>query len=237
MFAGVDPYLSQRRSLRLTALDQPIAAVSGTTSIWVAARGLTSRPSTIQAPHAKRNGNQIKAGPLLEVLQRVAEVTEPQPATAIVFGGETPYSARVCDLFDQAFKARLSFVIANENPNYFSELASQFEASSVPISIQAVCSGLRALKPIGGSSESVELPSLEGGVVVVSTETVLDGLKKRPTSSTRTLDCISQQQTLMNQSQNCRTFLRGKPDLLACTKPRGSMCPRTNNSTPSTTTI
>ena len=166
MFAGVDPYLSQRRSLRLTALDQPIAAVSGTTSIWVAARGLTSRPSTIQA-HTPREWNQIKAGPLLEVLQRVAEVTEPQPATAIVFGGETPYSARVCDLFDQAFKARLSFVIANENPNYFSELASQFEASSVPISIQAVCSGLRALKPIGGSSESVELPSLEGGGVVV----------------------------------------------------------------------
>ena len=169
MHSIIGPHLSQRRSLRLTALDEPIGTISPTTSVWIAAKGLLSRPSTVRA-HTWREWNQVFAVPLLESMRRVAEVTEPQPATAVIFGGEDPYTNTVCNLLDQAFKGRLSFVIASTRPDDFSDLASQFEGSLVPISLPAVCSGLRAMKPPIDYYESVELPHLDGGEVVVPPE-------------------------------------------------------------------
>ena len=107
------------------------------------------------------------AGPLSDAMRGLAEATEPNPVTAIIFGGEASYTNTVCDLLDQAFKSRLSFVIANDSPEELSGLASKFEGTSVAISLPAVCSGLRSLNRPGDISESVELPCLGGGLVEV----------------------------------------------------------------------
>ena len=89
------------------------------------------------------------------------------PVTAVIFGGENSYTNTVCNLLDQAFKSRLSFVIACENPDEYSALASQFEATSVAISLPAACSGIRSMNYPSDPSESMDLPSLEGGVEIV----------------------------------------------------------------------
>ena len=162
LFSGVSPYLSKRTSLRITALDQPVGIVSPSSCIWIAARGLHTSPSTVRT-HAWREWNQVMAGPLADTMRKMAEVTEPTPVTAVIFSGEESYTDTVCSLLDQAFKSRINFVIANERPDDFAPLASQFEGTSVAISLPAVCSGLRSMRPPEGPSETMELPSFGGG--------------------------------------------------------------------------
>ena len=157
MYSKVEPFLAKRKSLRLTALDEPFAVVSPTASVWVAAKGLSSRPSTIQA-HTWREWNQVKAQPLLRVISSLAQTTEPNPVTAVVLGGETEYVGTVCELLDQAFKDRLSFVFANDASNVFSDLVSKFEGTDVFISLPAICGGLRSLIPQTGTVEETVLP-------------------------------------------------------------------------------
>ena len=166
MASKLEPILSTLKSFRLTALDQPIGPVSTTSSILVAAKGLTSRPSTIRS-NTWREWNQLMVGPLSETIRRLAEVTEPNPATAVIFGREAGYTDTVCNLLDQAFKSRLSFVFANERPDIFEGLALSFEGTSVAISLPAICSAIRSQIPEGDVTESVDLPRLEGGIATV----------------------------------------------------------------------
>ena len=166
LYSSVSPYLSTRTSLRITPLDQPVGTVSPSSCIWVAARGLDSSPSTVRTK-SWREWNQVMATPLSDTMRRIAEATEPNPVTAVIFSGEASYTDTVCSLLDQAFKSRIEFVIANERPDEFASIVSQFEASSVMISLPAVCSGLRSINPPENTSESMELPSFDGGVVVV----------------------------------------------------------------------
>ena len=166
IYSSAHPVLAEKKSLRLTALEEPLISISPVTSIWVAARGLASRPSTIRG-RTWREWNQTKANPLSRVLSDVAQVTEPQPATAVILGGEEEYVRTVCNLLDQAFGDRLVFVFANEQRGTFSPLISQFDGTEVAISLPAICAGLRDMgKRIGDVSEVV-LPNLEGGVVKV----------------------------------------------------------------------
>lgn len=166
MYASAGPHLAERKSLRLTALDEPLSSVSPTTCIWVAANGLSSRPSTIET-HTWREWNQSKARPLLRVMSELAQVTEPYPATAVIFGGDGEYVQTVCNLLDQAFGARLSFVFANELPGTYSNLITQFEGTAVSISLPEVCAGLRALETEAGEVQEILLTDHDGGVVMV----------------------------------------------------------------------
>ena len=166
MYSRVSSHLSQKKSLRLSALDQAVGTISPASCVWIAAKGLSSRPSTIRA-HTWREWNQARAGALSDTMRRLAEITEHNPVTAVILGGENSYVATVCNLLDQAFKNRLSFVIACANPDQYSELAAQFEAASVAISLPEVCSGIRSMNYPSVPSEDMELPSLGGGTQVV----------------------------------------------------------------------
>ena len=166
MYSNVEPYLSQKKSLRLIALDEPTAYVSPTTSVWIAANGLSSRPSTIQA-RTWREWNQGKAQPLLRAMTSVAQTTEPSPVTAVVLGGDSEYLRTVCDLLDQAFKDRLTFVFAGDTSDTASYLAEKFEGREVPISLRAICGGLRFHLPQAERVEDIQLPGLNGRVCVV----------------------------------------------------------------------
>lgn len=101
-FSQAGPELAKRRSLHLTALDDPVATIGRGASIWVAALGLRSRPSTVQT-RTWREWNHTKARSLTRWVIELARETEPKPATVIVFGGEHSYVQSLCDILDQAF--------------------------------------------------------------------------------------------------------------------------------------
>ena len=166
MYSRVEPYLSERSSLRLVALDEPMSPPSPTTSTWIAARGLNSRPSTIQA-HTWREWNQLKVQPLSKAILSLAQTTEPNPVTAVVFGGETEYLGTVCQLLDQCFKDRLDFVFAANSIDMFGDIATKFEAKEVYISLPAICAGLRSQIPHTRTVEEIVLPKHEDRTVEV----------------------------------------------------------------------
>ena len=166
IYSKVEPFMSKRKSLRLTALDESLSAVSPTTSVWVAAKGLTSLPSTIQA-NTWREWNHVKYAPLSRVIDSVAQATEPNPVTAVVLGGEAEYLRTVCELLDRAFKDRLNFVFASEASRDFPDWASKLEATEALISLPAICSGLRLLAPPMDNVEDILLPAFDGGVANV----------------------------------------------------------------------
>ena len=166
MYSKVEPFLSERKSLRIVPLDEPVAPVGHATSVWIAARGLSSRPSTIQA-QTWREWNQVKSQPLLRTMTSLAQTTEPNPVTAVVLGGEYEYLNTVCDLLDQAFKDRLNFVFATDTSDAFSGLASKFEGQEIFISLRGICGGLRSRLPQTGTIEETELPGIDGGVFAV----------------------------------------------------------------------
>lgn len=77
--------LAKRRSLKLSVLDDNVSHLSADSSVWVAARGLESRPSSIQS-RTWRECNRSKAGKLADVAIEVARSTDPRPVTVVVFG-------------------------------------------------------------------------------------------------------------------------------------------------------
>lgn len=160
------PDLAARKSLRLTALDDVVTPRGITSSVWVAARGLSSRPSTIQS-HTWREWNQTKVRPLTRAISETARVTEPRPATVVVFGGEHAYVQSVCDLIDQAFGERLIFVFAVPDVDTYSSIIDTFDAIPVTIPLTEVCRGLRDMQTSLPVGTDLRLPKLQGGTTMV----------------------------------------------------------------------
>ena len=114
--------LSQRQALQLSALDDSVAMTRRST-VWVAAAGLDSRPTTKPSDNW-RDWNRSKvpqrrpASPhrcvgcapysrvwrqLERTIGDLATITEPSPATLIIFGGEASYISTTCEIVDRAF--------------------------------------------------------------------------------------------------------------------------------------
>lgn len=164
-YNGASQELAARKSLRLTALDdQP--AISSVASVWVAARGIQSRPSTIRE-NTWREWNRAKVRTLQRILQEVARVTEPQPVTAVIFSGEYQYVESVCALVDQEFGARAEFVFANPEVSMYGPVVDKHDALEVLIPASEVCRGLRDTQRGISATEDMELPKRTGGTVIV----------------------------------------------------------------------
>ena len=169
MFAKVEHFLSRKMSLNLTVLDEPLDPISSTACPWIAAKGLDSRPSTVQTD-TWRSWNHVKPPRLSEAMNNLAQVTEPDSVTAVVFSSDIQYVGTICGLLDQAFKSRISFAFANEHIAEFSDLEDSFEGTSVDISFPAACAAIRSLKPLSEVVDSVELPRLDDGLALVPQE-------------------------------------------------------------------
>ncbi|MBF8267037.1 MAG: transcriptional regulator [Dehalococcoidia bacterium] len=168
-YSKAGPELAKIRSLRLTALDDIMAETGVGSSVWVAALGLTSRPSTIRS-HTWREWNQSKARTLDRWVIELARVTEPQPTTALILGGEHSYVQSVCDMLDQAFGGRLTLVFATPSPTTYSAIIEKLNASEVAIRVTEICAGIRDVRKSLPETMDIELPKLGGGSMLVPPE-------------------------------------------------------------------
>ena len=157
--------LATRKSLRLTALDDQVNT-SPVASVWVAVKGLQSRPSTVKEK-TWREWNQTKARSLQSLLREVSRVTETQPVTTVVFSGEHEYVESVCTLVDQEFGDRGEFVFATHQASMYSPIVKKYDASEVLISAPEICRGLRDTQRAMSTTENLELPRLDRGTVPV----------------------------------------------------------------------
>ena len=162
-FAAAEEAFRQRRSTQLSALDQSVTFTRRST-VWVAAAGLDSRPSTHPITNW-RDWNRLKIQRLDQILDHLARISEPTPVTMVVFGGEKDYVESTCFSADRAFTERVEYVFANPNWEYYNEIAERLEADTVAIALPDVCQGLRELQEDSEPTRETLLPKLEGGTV------------------------------------------------------------------------
>ncbi len=154
-----------RHALQITALDDVVRTTARST-IWVAASGLDSRPTTMPSL-TWRDWNRSKSGQLEQVMDQLAKVTEPSPVTLVVFGGPPRQVSSTCEIADRVFTDRVEYVFACLNPEKFKETSAELDAQSLAISLPHVCQGLRDLQLVSGSPEETLLPKLGGGTIEV----------------------------------------------------------------------
>ena len=155
----------ERHALQLSALDDSVTMTRRST-IWVAAAGLDSRPTTNPSGNW-RDWNRSKVPQLERTISDLAIITEPSPVTLIIFGGEANYVSTTCEIADRAFTYRVDYVFANPNLKQYSGIAERFGASTVSIMFPEVCQGLRDLQQDSGPIKETLFPKLAGGTAVI----------------------------------------------------------------------
>ena len=158
--------LSKLRSLKLTALDGDLPVVGSGATLWIAARGVRSRPSTVLAD-GWRDWHRKKVEELRRSIDAVARLTDVRPTTLIVFGGESSYIRTVCEHVDASFQDRVDFVFASPGESQLLETIEMFDGAHTPISFGEACQHIGGIRGADSQTTGIEIPKLEGGVALV----------------------------------------------------------------------
>ena len=161
--------LNKLRSLKLTPLDGELPDMGPGATLWVAARGTTSRPTTVQAD-SWREWNRSKQSDLRAAIKKIARLTDVKPATLLVFGGESSFVRTVCELIDASFHDRVDFVFANPKNHQYSDILEMFSGIDAPILFGEACRHIGEMSLPGSEPSGVEIPKLEGGAALVPPE-------------------------------------------------------------------
>ena len=167
-YAIAKAQFSERQALRLSALDDS-PAITARSTMWVAASGLDSRPTT-RPSDGWRDWNRTKAPQLERLMDELARITEPAPVTLLAFGGDSTHVSTTCEILDRVFTDRVDYVFASPNVETYSEIGERFEASSIPISFPSVCQGLREIRQHTEPTKEVLAPQFGGGTVAVASD-------------------------------------------------------------------
>ena len=165
-YAVAKEQFSERQALRLSALDDS-PAITARSTMWVAASGLDSRPTTKPSENW-RDWNRTKAPQLERIMDELARLTEPAPVTLLVFGGDTSHVSTTCEILDRVFTDRVDYIFASSNWEPYTSIGERFEASTVPISFSSVCQGLREIRQGTEPIKEVLAPQFGGGTVAVA---------------------------------------------------------------------
>ena len=161
--------LSKLRSLKFTPLDGELPIVGAGATLWIAARGVSSRPTTIQAD-SWREWHRGKLSELRRGIDTIARLTDVKPTTLIVFGGEPSFVRTVCEQVDASFRDRVEFVFAAPVGEQYSETLKMFDGTYAPISFGDACRHIGEIRRPGSEATGTEIPRLEGGVALVPPE-------------------------------------------------------------------
>ena len=161
------PVFEENYSLHLAALES-VPEITARSTVWIAAKGLKSRPST-EPVDSVRAWNRTKALNLEKIIDAMAASREPEPALVVVFSGAIDFVEKVFDILDRSFSDRAHYVFAAPAPALYSKMIDDFSADSVQIALAEVCQGLRERLPQIAKSE-VSFPKLNGGTVEIPLE-------------------------------------------------------------------
>ena len=161
--------LGKIRSLKLTPLDGALPVIGPGASLWVAAKGVSSRPTTVQAANW-REWHRENQAELRKATEAVARNTDLKATTIIVFGGEPNFARTVCEQVDESFRNRVEFVFATPDRNKYSEIIDTFNGVFVPISFGDAYRHIGEVWRSNSESVSIEIPKMEGGVAQIPPE-------------------------------------------------------------------
>ena len=161
--------LGKIRSLKLTPLDGDLPVIGPGASLWVAAKGVASRPTTVRATDW-REWHRNNQAELRKAIESVARNTDVKATTIIVFGGESSFTRTVCEQVDDSFRDRVKFVFAAPDSNKYSEIIDTFNGTFVPITFGDACRHIGEIRSFNSETTSIEIPKMEGGVAQIPPE-------------------------------------------------------------------
>ena len=158
--------LGKLRSLKLTPLDGELPVVGPGATLWVAAKGVSSRPTTVHEG-SWREWHRRKLTELRNAIDTIARLTDVRPTTMIVFGAEASFVRTVCEQIDASFQDRVDFVFASPGGSQPLETMEMFDGAYAPILFGDACQHIGELRIPGSDASGIEIPKLEGGVALV----------------------------------------------------------------------
>lgn len=162
-FAFAQESFNELHALHFDAmLDSP--SITARSTLWVAANGLESLPSSRHS-RSWREWNRTKYPALARTIEDLAAITEPNPATLIVFSAESEYVNSVCELFDRLFQDRTQYVFVNQSLDQYHGLIRRYNATSITSTLPHVCQGFRDLRNPSDRVGTIALPKLPEGTV------------------------------------------------------------------------
>ncbi len=167
-YAFAKEHFRERRALRLSALEDP-PAITARSTIWVAASGLESRPTTNPSGNW-REWNRAKVPQLERLFDDLARITEPAPVTLVVLGGEPTHALTTCEVVDRVFTDRVDYVVANPDSEQYGDVVDRFTAANISITPASICQGLRDIQRDSCPTTEVLVPRFEGGTVAIDPE-------------------------------------------------------------------
>jgi hypothetical protein len=166
-YSIVSMEVAARRNLSLVTPDDPIQTFAPDSCLWIAAGGLSRRPST-RPSGGWREWSRGKLRNVRSILDVVAQATEPRPTTAIVFGGDPPYVESLVQALDESFRERLAVVVAAEEGGRLAERLADLTPARIELSFGQFATAVReaGMEPIPDRG-AVRLPRLDGGTEMV----------------------------------------------------------------------
>ena len=168
-FAQSSDKLSKLRSLKFTPLDGDLPTMGPGATLWVAANGVSSRPTTVQRD-GWREWNRSKREHLRTAVDTIAKLTGVKPTTLIVFGGEASYVRAVCEAVDSTFRDRVDFVFARPGESHYQEPLEMFAGSYAPMLFGEACRYIHEIRRPEPATTGIEIPKRGGGMAVIPPE-------------------------------------------------------------------
>jgi len=166
-YQQVQPELGMARAVHLLTLEDQISFNPERATYWIAAAGLSSRPTTL-AGQGWRAWNRRYSQALRSILQRFSDSCEERPITVVIVWSETDYVRLVCEAVDGIFGGSAEIVFAVSRTEPISFIADTFGASVVPMSLSEVCTSIQEwLIPRAQEVQSCELPVFNSRVPAV----------------------------------------------------------------------
>jgi hypothetical protein len=154
---------SKRVPVHLITLGDSYTLLPFQSMHWLAARGLTARPSSIIADEWRAWNRSCKSY-VSQVVVSFVKASKGMPVTIVCSWSGQRYVETVCEILDEHLAESANFVFCGENASAWRDLADKFDGAAVAITPKGILQGVLATfeGPAGDLPKLAAIPSQDG---------------------------------------------------------------------------
>ena len=166
------PSMSPDYAIHLAVPEDSVGIDTDRSCLWLAARGLADRPTTV-VPNDWRSWNRRIGMLFRSAVASFVRAAADRPITVVLLGTvDKAFAQAVCESFDAAAADRVDFVFATPTPSALADVSEAFNGVLAEIRLQQMSEGLCAMLPAHVAAEAATLPSRESGEVEIPDDTL-----------------------------------------------------------------
>lgn len=160
--------LAQRCSPHLLTYGDPYSLVSGNTTYWFAAKGISGRPSTL-TENDNRSWLRKYIDAIRNLITNFSKISN-KPLIVVCLWDQVNYIRQIFEIIDTLFQDRIIFVFASSETENVEELVSAYEIEPIDISFENILIGVRQYinSPTDYEILAPSLPKIESSSHILS---------------------------------------------------------------------